>query len=209
MSVLVVCAHPDDESLAMGGTIATLTQAGERVIVCALADGVGSRLRWYQWFAHQTQRSWRAECFREACERLGAEGHLYQLFPDQRADAIPQLAINQAAEYLVNKFAPYEVYTHWIGDLNLDHRAVAEAVIVATRPGSARYVRRVYAMSPEFPELAMREWKPTEKRKLSDPARSAKLAACWQYKGELRPFPHPRSYIALGQVETEAFMEIR
>ncbi len=45
MSVLVIVAHPDDESFSMGGTIARLASRGESVTVVTCADGVGSRFR--------------------------------------------------------------------------------------------------------------------------------------------------------------------
>ena len=40
---LVVAAHPDDEVLGAGGTIARLRQEGSQVRVLFLSDGVGSR----------------------------------------------------------------------------------------------------------------------------------------------------------------------
>jgi len=42
-SVLVIVAHPDDEVLGCGGTIARHCVAGDRVAVLILADGVTSR----------------------------------------------------------------------------------------------------------------------------------------------------------------------
>ena len=43
-NVLVVAAHPDDEVLGCGGTIARLAQAGVKVDVLLIADGEKSRL---------------------------------------------------------------------------------------------------------------------------------------------------------------------
>ena len=41
--VLVIAAHPDDETLGMGGTIHKLIKAGDEVHVMFLSTGVGSR----------------------------------------------------------------------------------------------------------------------------------------------------------------------
>ena len=41
--VVVVAAHPDDETLGMGGSIRTLSDAGNDITVLFLADGVTSR----------------------------------------------------------------------------------------------------------------------------------------------------------------------
>lgn len=209
MSVLVIVAHPDDETLFMGGTIAELTTKGERVQVVALSDGVGSRMRWHQWFKRWAARAERADAFKTAIGSLKAEGRLMRAFPDQRADALPQLALNKIVEGLIEEVEPYVVYTHWIGDLNLDHRRVAEAVMVATRPQATRYVRQVFSMAPEWPDRGVRAWKPTQHKKLTDVARALKLRACFAYVRELRPYPHPRSYQAIHEQTTEAFMEIR
>ncbi len=40
---LVVVAHPDDEVLGAGGTIARLRQEGSQVRILFLSDGVSSR----------------------------------------------------------------------------------------------------------------------------------------------------------------------
>lgn len=202
--ILVVVAHPDDESLMMGGKIATLART-ERVVVVSLADGVGSRFRWYQLMGWMDAAAWRAEQFRTACLALGAEGYMLRVFPDQRADRVSQLSINRAVERLLSRFCPYCVYTHWTGDLNLDHRRVAEAVIVASRPEKARYVRSVYAMQPELPELSLAPWKPTKKLTLDDSALRQKRAACVAYVTELRSVIRQ----SLSVKPVEEFMEIR
>jgi LmbE family N-acetylglucosaminyl deacetylase len=203
--ILVIVAHPDDESLFMGGTIATLRNAGERVIVVVLSDGVGSRCKWWQWFKRWGARAERADAFKAACKRLDVEGLLLRVFPDQRADSRDQLDINKAVEKVIADANPYEVYTHWRGDLNKDHRIVAEAVTVATRPDRTKYVRKVYAMQPEYPELSMSPWVPTVTNKLEDWALRRKTYACCAYWMELRS-PKRRD---VAQDRFEAFMEIR
>ena len=42
-TVVIFAAHPDDEVLGCGGTIAKLTQQGSKVHVVFLADGESSR----------------------------------------------------------------------------------------------------------------------------------------------------------------------
>ncbi|MEO5803562.1 MAG: PIG-L family deacetylase, partial [Verrucomicrobiota bacterium] len=43
-SVLVIAAHPDDEVLGCGGTIAAHSRAGDQVHVVIMAEGMTSRL---------------------------------------------------------------------------------------------------------------------------------------------------------------------
>ena len=42
-SVLILAAHPDDEVLGCGGTIAKMADGGARIHVAFLADGISSR----------------------------------------------------------------------------------------------------------------------------------------------------------------------
>lgn len=43
MTILVVAAHPDDEVLGCGGTIARLAREGQDVYIAILGEGVTSR----------------------------------------------------------------------------------------------------------------------------------------------------------------------
>ena len=43
MNVLVLAAHPDDEVLGCGGTIARLSSEGHKVSIAILGQGVASR----------------------------------------------------------------------------------------------------------------------------------------------------------------------
>ena len=45
MKILVIAAHPDDEILGCGGTIARLVSQGERVSVVILGEGITSRYK--------------------------------------------------------------------------------------------------------------------------------------------------------------------
>ena len=47
MRVLVFGAHPDDETIGMGGTICKHTQRGDEVMVCCMTDGSGGGLKGY------------------------------------------------------------------------------------------------------------------------------------------------------------------
>ena len=43
MSVLIIVAHPDDEIIGMGGTIAKHVSKGDKVCAMYLTDGTASR----------------------------------------------------------------------------------------------------------------------------------------------------------------------
>ncbi len=205
--VLVVVAHPDDESLFAGGYISLLTQNGKSVHVIACSDGVLSR--WYGkgrgWVAEKIDaKNNRADQFEAACALLGATGRVHRMFDDQMSDLTPQIAINTDVAEQIAKHKPDTVITHHVGDLNVDHRRVAEAVLVATRMSGAR----VLSMAPEFPSRCVGPaWNPDRRELIV--TMPQKVRACLCYVDELRAYPHPRSERAIREQPVEWFMEIR
>jgi LmbE family N-acetylglucosaminyl deacetylase len=199
VNVLAIVAHPDDESLWAGGTLALHVKRGDKVMVAALADGVGSRPPRGVTATERRAQFWRA------CEALGVWPYMETVFPDQEADMVPQLAINRwMADFLIAN-ACDTIYTHHVGDLNLDHRRVAEAVLVATRPGSSD-VQEVYHMRPEWPDRCVGPaWVPKAVIDITETLEQ-KIQACLCYTDELRPYPHPRSEQALRAESVEWFM---
>lgn len=183
MTILVVAAHPDDEVLAMGGTIAHACNKGGPGAVHILfmtpgRDGGKATKEMYK-----------------AAKALGAVVWGEGKFPDNRLDTIPLLDIVRRVERAIEAVKPDTVYTHRRHDLNIDHELTARAVLTATRPGTSP-VREVYA----FDSPSSSEWDfggsgfaPTVFQELdaSDLTLACKALNC--YKSELRQDPHPRS----------------
>lgn len=198
--VLAIFAHPDDESLFCGGTLAKHVEAGDAVRVVVLADGVGSRSSPDRGASCRRQAH-----FTAACRELGVvEWDSLDVFFDQEADGVRQLAINKVVERIVQQHKPTIAYTHFAGDLNLDHRRVAEAVLVATRG-----LCPVYCATPEWPTRCVgRRFEPDVQIDITA-TMPRKLAACACYVDELRDPPHPRSLVELGKATHEVFEWIR
>ena len=190
MQVLVVAAHPDDELLGAGGTVALHAARGDRVTLAVMCEGISVRYP-------AERRSEVASQSRRAAAILGAAGvHLGDL-PEQRLDTLPISEVTGHVERLVQDVRPEVVYTHFAGDINRDHQVLAEAVRVATRPYAAPFVREVLMFetpsSTEWggaPGLAV--FAPTV---FVDVATTIerKVEAFLCYDAEVRPFPHPRS----------------
>ena len=217
-TVLAIVAHPDDEVLGAGGTLARHAASGDEVHIVFLADGVGARGN------DKPAADRRAKAARLAASLLGAREPEFLGFPDNRLDQVDLLDIVQAVEGVVAKIAPHTIYTHHAGDLNIDHGLCHRAVLTACRPLPGSTVRRIYAM--EVPSST--EWSPpspvstfvatcfvdiTEMQK-------TKRRALEAYAEELRVFPHPRSIEAIDALATwrgssaglraaEAFMVVR
>jgi LmbE family N-acetylglucosaminyl deacetylase len=211
MTVLCVAAHPDDEVLGAGGTLALHHFEGQRVCVLFLTNGTGSR-------PSNDIGAVRLEMARKSCAALGAEMLQPGTFRDQRLDGGNILDVTQFLEAHLRDVRPDTIYTHHFGDRNKDHRVVHDAVMTACRPMSST-VRRIYGF--EVPSST--EWGhgfvPTRFVDIST-ALDIKRKALEAYGSEMRDFPHPRSYQAIdalaqwrgasaGLTAAEAFMVLR
>ena len=224
MKILVVAAHPDDEVLGCGATLARQAEQGDRVSVLFLSEGVSSRA------ALGESRDWSAEIAeREASARRAAgvlgfsvEGFLRH--PNLRMREGSMLALVKQVDEVIRSTAPAVVYTHHIGDLNSDHGLAAEAVVTACRPRPGLSVRSVYAF--EVPSST--EWNSPAHAAPFAPTRFVDVTAylpkkieamrCYDY--EMRSLPHPRSAeavealarvrgVSVGVPAAEAFVVLR
>src|SRR5690242_714418 len=132
MSVLVVAAHPDDEVLGCGGTMARLASEGEDVHVLILGEGQTSRDGAGASGSAVVEQL--ASQARQAGDVLGAASVRVLDFPDNRFDRVDLLDIVKVVERAIEALTPTVVFTHHRGDLNVDHALTARAVITATRP---------------------------------------------------------------------------
>ena len=219
MHVLVVAAHPDDETFGAGGTIAWHAARGDHVYVCILTDGASSR---HQYIELQ------AACARRACDTLGVKQLVLVGLPDQRLDTVCQLDVITPIENCIEEFEPEVVLTHFPGDVNEDHRIVSRATMVATRPLAGSSVRRVAVF--EVPSST--DWAPPVPGSVFAPnlfvdiadTLDTKLAAMEvyadTYSNEVRQYPHPRCVEGLtayakrhgavsGMTAAEPFMLLR
>ena len=192
--VLVIVSHADDEAIGAGGTIARHAASGDEVHLAFLTDGVGAR---GQDAAEKASR-WKAA--RAAAAVLGTREPRFFDFPDNRLDSVDRLELAQAVEGLVAEVLPEIVYTHHVGDLNVDHVACHYAVLTACRPQPGFCVRRIYglevASSTDWSSPGVDTFCPTRFVDISATL-DAKRRALECYHREMRPFPHQRSYEAL------------
>ena len=199
-SVLVVAAHPDDETLGCGGTMARLAAEGARVSVLILGKGGGARYDKQEQAPAGVMDSLESGA-RAACAVLGAADVRILDFPDNRFDTVPLLDIVKRIEEAVRELGPVTVYTHSPCDLNIDHRIAFEAVITATRPVADCGVRDVYSFEiPSSTEWAFgqlaRPFQPNVYVDVADYL-PLKQQAMQEYGSELGRYPHPRSPEAL------------
>ncbi len=200
--VLVVAAHPDDEILGCGGTMAKHIKNGDSVHVAILAEGITSRDKQRNREAHLGELSYLAKTAHKANEIIGVTSLKLLDFPDNRMDSVDRLDVIKVVEELINEYKPNIVYTHHIGDVNIDHRRIHEAVITACRPiPGNHFVEQVLF----FETASSTEWQtpgsapafvPNWYVDISDTL-ELKLKALEAYMYEMRDWPHARSVKAL------------
>jgi LmbE family N-acetylglucosaminyl deacetylase len=198
--VLVLSAHPDDEVLGCGATIARLAREGHEVYLAILGEGITSRHASREAGDPAEVKALR-ECSRRAAELLGAKDLFLYDLPDNRFDTVSLLDVVKLVEELVKRLQPRTVYTHHGGDLNIDHAITARAVLTATRPVPGCPVRELLAFeAPSSTEWAFQQlapvFHPTVFTDVSETI-EIKVKAMELYEGEARAFPHPRSAEAL------------
>ena len=198
MNVLVIAPHPDDEILGVGGTIAKRATNGDSVYVCVVTKA-GEPL-----FQAELVEQCRKEC-READRFLGVKETFFLDFPAVRLEEIPRYKLNDGLMKAVQRTKPDEVYIPHRGDMQLDHKMIVDAAMVALRPKYEHVVKRIYAYETlsetgwDIPNT-INEFIPTVYEDISN-SLEKKLNAMNIFQSQLAEFPAARS---LGAIEALA-----
>lgn len=223
-TVLVIAAHPDDEILGVGGTVSKHVAKGDKVYGIILGEGQTSRWEHREDANQEIVAELHKDTLASAKE-VGYEEIFFENFPDNRFDQVDLLDIVKVIEKYVKKLQPSIIYTHYQGDLNIDHQMTARAVLTGTRPIGDYCVDEIYA----FETVSSSEWnfdttshggfRPNVFIDITKEYEK-KEAAMKHYQSELCEFPHPRSLegmdvlsrtrgMAVGMMRAEAFMLVR
>ena len=205
MNILVIVAHPDDEVLGMGGTIAKHVDKGDKVRIVYLTTGITSRRNsgYKSSSVYQVDKKNSALMDKEiqklknnalkSCKTLGVKSSNFYDFPDNELDTISRLQIIKTIENEIEKFKPDQIFTNHYGDLNIDHRIIFESCLTACRP-IAKQSPQLFA----FGVISSMEWNfpssfnPNYFVNISKYIKT-KLRAMKSYENELRKSPHPRT----------------
>ncbi len=193
--ILIVAAHPDDEVLGCGGTVARLSKEGHTIYTLILGEGITSRDNNIRNIKKRENEIINLKNYAEkANELLGVKKLFFHNFPDNRFDTVPFLDLVKVIEKIKNNIKPEIIFTHYEKDLNIDHQITYKAVITAARPTKEETVKEIYSF--EIPSST--EWSyplsfsPNVFYDISETI-DVKLRALEEYKTELREYPHPRS----------------
>ncbi len=194
--VLAFFAHPDDETLAAGGTIHKLSNLGADIHVAIPATGIHSRRN----FQEEKDRNADLAELHQDCEKamavLGVKSSNIYLgnFPDNEMDKHSLLDVIHWLEDIIAKVKPDLILTHHRFCTNVDHQYCHDAVVVATRPELNNHTTVLCGEVPSSTGyLKPVQWEPNLYVEISSQNLNAKVKAMETYKGEARPDPHPRS----------------
>src|ERR1700728_440901 len=133
--VVVIAAHPDDELLGAGGTLARHVRDGDEVHAVVVADGAGSRYPAVLVSTLEKQA-------RRAAEVIGFTSLQFLSLADQRLDMVQLIGLTPSLEDVLDEIGPKTVYTHSPEDVNADHGLVARCAWTACRPYARPQLRK-------------------------------------------------------------------
>lgn len=208
--VLVIVAHPDDEVLGVGGTIAKLASQGVECHLLIVTDGSSSQYRDSD-HLHEIIEAKKLET-KGCADLLGFKSIHYGELPDMKLDKTPHIAINQVIEKVIDQIQPDTVFTHFWGDVNRDHQEVYKSTLVAARPVMGQVVKELYC----YRVPSSTEWTPNKADTMFMPNyfvdiekfAEIKYKAFACYSTELREYPHPRSVQYLRETDKAAGLSV-
>lgn len=213
--ILIFAAHPDDEVLGCGGTIAYHRSIGDDVAVCYLSEGVSSR---FDFDKFKSPSSWMQDVInRENMARKAASILDFQIIdflrlPNLRTEDLPKLDIVKQIIPIILDYQPDIVYVNFPGDLNTDHKVTFNSVFTALRPSTLHNVKKILC----YEVLSSTEWAPNILRMKFNPDTyvnisdffKLKMSSIYAYEFEMRQAPHPRSSKVISALATLRGAEI-
>ena len=205
--VLVLAAHPDDEVLGMGGTIAVHTDRGDEVRIVVVTDGSSTQ---YPGDAETRARK-EEEAVRAAAE-LGVTDYVHLDLPDMRLDTLAARRRQPRSSRSTSATSRPRSSTRRI------RTSIATTACSSTRSQS-RHGRR-----PEQPVRRVLTYAPTSSTEWTPAALNwfvpnwfvdisatleRKVAAFAHYETERRDYPHPRSERAIRAAASVLRIELR
>jgi LmbE family N-acetylglucosaminyl deacetylase len=205
LHVLIIAAHPDDETIGAGGTIARHVAEGDKVYWCVVTQAYSPP--WPEETLIEARRQ-----VDQVRDVLGIQEVFLCGFPTVKLNTVPYIDLCSALQQVVDQVQPEIVYTTPRDDINQDHRIVYDATLVATRPLPGGSIRRLlcYEISPTarfglpsgstgfVPNVFVDVSQYLDK----------KLGAMQCYQTELCEYPHPRSLEGLRLLAEERGLSV-
>ena len=187
MKVLILAAHPDDETLGCGATIKKLSDDGDNFIkLITFTDGESSRDN------NETTVN-RNTFLDKVCKMLGINEYVCGDFPDNKMDSVPLLDLCKFVEKNVD-FEPDLIFTHHRNCNNIDHELVYRATITVFRPQYGKKMKILSYFVPSSTDYnPFNDFRGNIYYDVKETIHT-KLDCLKIYDKEMRPYPHTRSF---------------
>lgn len=198
--ILIIAAHPDDEIIGCGGTILKLKKTSKikTIFTCKTYD---KRLNTKKIIKNNQ----RQKIAIKVANTLKIDEPFFLNFIGL---SLKRVDITKMAKILYNeiiKFKPDTIFTHCIDDNHHDHRATAEATMIACRPNNRiSFLKKIYYF--EIPSASERLIK---KNRAFNPNFFIDISKTYKkklqilkkfYKDELKPYPN---FLSLKSIENQ------
>lgn len=195
--ILIIAAHPDDETLGCGGFISKYS-SNNIFRVIFIAEGESCRKNKKLKNNNFTKKIlYRNKQSKKALKSLGVSDVKFYNKKCGCLNSLPLININKIIENEIETFSPSVILTHSQNDLNSDHTTISSSVNVAIRPVSK--ILKKIKLVLNFEIVSSSEWnleslfKPNFFVKLNKIDLERKIKALKIYDKEIRKKPHSRS----------------
>tara|TARA_B100000214_G_scaffold360912_1_gene323776 strand:+ start:1832 stop:2512 length:681 start_codon:yes stop_codon:yes gene_type:complete len=198
--ILIIAAHPDDEIIGCGGTILKLKKSNKIRIVftCRTYDKRINK-------KNSKKYNERMIIAEKVANYLKIDK---PIFLNYNGLSLKRQDITQMARSLheqIIKFKPDTIFTHCIDDNHHDHRATAEATLIAIRPSKLnKFLKKIYSY-----EIASATEKLINKNRAFNPNFFVDISKTYKqkikilkkfYKDELKPYPN---FLSIKSIENQ------
>jgi LmbE family N-acetylglucosaminyl deacetylase len=125
-TVLVLCAHSDDQVFGLGGTLAKYSKEGKRIIIVIFSYGEKS----HPWLKKKVTVKMRVKESQEAGKLIGAEKTIFfGLEEGKFSEDIVEMEIHSKMIRMISQYHPDKIFTHSSDDPMPDHGSVNKFVL--------------------------------------------------------------------------------
>lgn len=122
-SILVICAHSDDQIIGPGGTLAKYAEEGKDIYTVIFSYGESSHL----WYKKKIAAKTRVKEAQEADKIIGGKGIIFLGIPEAKFMEKKNKIIKTLKKIIKEK-KPIKIFTHSINDPHINHREVYNIV---------------------------------------------------------------------------------
>jgi LmbE family N-acetylglucosaminyl deacetylase len=193
MNILAVVAHPDDELIGCGATLRRLADEGHSVFSCVLSASADARF-------NRPDLERLHQVATESARMVGIQDSIHLEYKNIQFNTVPHLEMVRSIEDAIVRFEPEWVFTHFPGDLNIDHRVCYETTTAAvmlpqrlSRGLPTDLIKRLFLFEvPSSTDWAVGPGAGFRPNSYFDVEKTfdVKLRALRHFDGALKPYPH-------------------